>query len=156
MLMNEVIREARKRKGLTQQQLADAIGVSVMSIRRYESKTERCRRMPTIATCKKIADTLEIHDDFSDYFIANCGDVIDMNSINALTTGCPYCDDSLDMRKKSGYKYLFDIEYGNGFVKQVAMISCGKLYTNTTITNGDDLNIDIDINYCPMCGRKLK
>lgn len=156
MWVHKIIRDARKRKGLTQQQLADAIGVSVMSIRRYETITKRVRRTPTIDECKKIADVLDAHDDFINYFNANCGDVIDMNNINAQTTGCPYCDDSLDMRIKSGYKYLFDTEYGNGFVKQAAMISCGKLYTNTTITNGDDLNIDIDINYCPMCGRKLK
>lgn len=60
MVMAEMIRKARKEKHITQQQLADATGLSVMSIRRYEARNEKARRTPPIDECKKIADALGV------------------------------------------------------------------------------------------------
>lgn len=54
--VGDKIRELRKWKSLTQQQLADASGVSVMSIRRYESG----ERKPSLYIVKSIADALEV------------------------------------------------------------------------------------------------
>lgn len=58
MSIAEMMRKARKEKHITQQQLADAVGLSVMSIRRYESRNEKVRRTPTITECQKIANVL--------------------------------------------------------------------------------------------------
>lgn len=58
MSIAEMMRKARKEKHITQQQLADAVGLSVMSIRRYESRNEKVRRTPTINECQKIAAVL--------------------------------------------------------------------------------------------------
>lgn len=58
MKIAEMMRKARKERHITQQQLADAVGLSVMSIRRYESRNDKVRRMPTIIECQKIADVL--------------------------------------------------------------------------------------------------
>lgn len=54
--MGERIRENRKRAGLTQEQLAKKIGVSMMSIRRYEKD----ERIVTNDTLQKIADALDV------------------------------------------------------------------------------------------------
>ena len=51
------IRKYRKLKGLTQQQLADAAGLSVMSIRRYETGA----RDPSENVVKSIAEALRVH-----------------------------------------------------------------------------------------------
>lgn len=64
MTVGEQIRETRKRNGLTQIELANASGVSVNSIRLYESN----KTHPTIAMVKKIAialgvSTVELLDD---------------------------------------------------------------------------------------------
>lgn len=55
--IGEKIREFRKWRGLTQQQLADASEISVMSIRRYESG----EREPTENAVKAIALALEVN-----------------------------------------------------------------------------------------------
>ncbi|SCJ81660.1 transcriptional repressor DicA [Anaerotruncus sp. 2789STDY5834896] len=57
--MNEIggkIRSYRKYLGMTQQDLADAAGISVMSVRRYESGD----RYPNKDTVKKIAAVLKV------------------------------------------------------------------------------------------------
>lgn len=48
------IKETRKLRGLTQQEVADAAGMSVMTIRRYESG----ERTPNIASLRKIAEAM--------------------------------------------------------------------------------------------------
>ena len=53
------IREYRKRRGLTQQQLADIVGVSNVSLSNYE----RGAQMPDILTLTKIANALRISVD---------------------------------------------------------------------------------------------
>lgn len=50
------IKAFRKQRGLTQEELAIKSGVSVMSIRRYESE----ERTPKFATMEKIASALQI------------------------------------------------------------------------------------------------
>ena len=50
------IKDARKAKGLTQDQLAQKSGVATMTIRRYETGN----RQPRLEQLQKIADALEI------------------------------------------------------------------------------------------------
>lgn len=56
MTISEKIREARSKAGLTQQQLADKVGVSQQYIAHYESG----KYYPKIQTLQKFADALEI------------------------------------------------------------------------------------------------
>lgn len=53
------LRDFRKACGLTQQQLADAVGVLNVSISNYERGTQ----MPDLTTLTKIADTLHVTTD---------------------------------------------------------------------------------------------
>jgi transcriptional regulator with XRE-family HTH domain len=50
----------RKQKGLTQQALADAIGLCVTQVKRYESGTS----LPSLEAIKKIAKTLRVTTDW--------------------------------------------------------------------------------------------
>ena len=59
MSFNLKIREARKNKGLTQEELADVLHVSLMSIRRYESGM----RIPPADVLGRIAKTLDVDVD---------------------------------------------------------------------------------------------
>ena len=54
--VGERIKINRKKAGLNQEQLADAVGLSMMSIRRYENDD----RIVTLENLKKIADALNI------------------------------------------------------------------------------------------------
>ena len=54
------IREARKQKGLTQQMLADAVGISEM----YISQIERGMKMPSLNLFIKIITALDISSDY--------------------------------------------------------------------------------------------
>lgn len=56
------IKNYRKRKGLTQEELANKVGVSLMSIRRYETKGVQ-NREPSADLFDKIADVLETTSD---------------------------------------------------------------------------------------------
>lgn len=56
MTVSEKIQEARSKAGLTQQQLADKLGVSQQYIGNYESG----KRYPKIQTLQKIADALGV------------------------------------------------------------------------------------------------
>lgn len=49
------LKEARKRKGYTQEELANAVNVGAMTIYRYESG----RRIPNARMLKKIAQVLD-------------------------------------------------------------------------------------------------
>ena len=55
-MLNEVIRTLRKRRGLTQEQLAEYLGVSVMTVRRWEWG----ERMPDVDAIRKISQVLEV------------------------------------------------------------------------------------------------
>ena len=54
--IGECIRKTRKLKGFTQEELAHASGLSVMSIRRYESG----ERFPSEETLNRIASALQV------------------------------------------------------------------------------------------------
>ena len=58
--MVENLRIARKAKGMSQQNLADAIGVSQQAIHQYE--TDKIE--PDIENLKRLADTLSVSVDF--------------------------------------------------------------------------------------------
>ena len=55
----EIIRELRKQKGMTQQQLADKVGISNVSLSNYE----RGAQMPDLITLSKIAIELDVSTD---------------------------------------------------------------------------------------------
>lgn len=68
--IGEKIKEQRRWKGLTQQQLANESKISVMSVRRYESG----EREPTQDVVKIIAQVLDIHPaELDDRFAINLG-----------------------------------------------------------------------------------
>ena len=54
--VGEMIREARKSKGLTQKELGEKLGVTTQAINGYESGGQNL----TVRTLKKIADALEL------------------------------------------------------------------------------------------------
>ena len=56
-LIGKNIREARKSKGLTQEELGNLIGLTGVAIMRYEKD----QREPNMETIKKIANALNIH-----------------------------------------------------------------------------------------------
>ncbi|MBQ6664610.1 MAG: helix-turn-helix transcriptional regulator [Synergistaceae bacterium] len=55
-MLNEVIRTLRKRRGLTQEQLAEQLGVSVMTVRRWEWG----ERVPNADDLRKASQVLDI------------------------------------------------------------------------------------------------
>ena len=59
MSIAERLSDIRKKKGLTQQALADAIGLHVTQVKRYEAGTSQ----PSIEALKKIAQTFRITTD---------------------------------------------------------------------------------------------
>ena len=71
------IKELRKRKGLTQEQLADLINMEQNSI----SVIESGRNFPTLGTLEKIAQILEVN--LSDFF--NYDYIDDIETIKAST-----------------------------------------------------------------------
>ena len=52
--------DIRKKKGLTQQALADSVGVHVTQVKRYEAGSSQ----PSLEAIKKIAKTLRVTTDF--------------------------------------------------------------------------------------------
>lgn len=60
MTTAEIIRKRRKEKHITQQTLAELSGLSVMSIRRYESRNTTNRRTPNVEESKRIAAVLDL------------------------------------------------------------------------------------------------
>lgn len=71
MTTGELIKEARKRKGITQNKLAELVGTTPQNISQYE----RGLRNPKIATVAKIADVLDV-DVFSIMTFDMASDVI--------------------------------------------------------------------------------
>ena len=75
MEINEKIRYFRKQRGLSQELLAERIGINVNTIRKYEIGI----RKPKVEQLKKIADGLEISViEFLDIEIENEADLIAM------------------------------------------------------------------------------
>ena len=73
-----------------------------------------------------------------------------------MSKNCPYCDNSLDMNVKRGYQYLCDEEFYDGMLEHTAMISTdNKLCLCMRVGHGDEINVEVPINFCPKCGRKL-
>lgn len=71
----ELIRVQRKRKGMTQKQLAEAVGVSTPSIRLYELG----KRTPSEEMLCQIADALEISPEaLHPYNVASAREVLEM------------------------------------------------------------------------------
>ena len=71
----ELIREQRKRKGMTQKQLAEAVGVSTPSIRLYELG----KRTPSEEMLSQIADALGISvAALHPYNVASAREVLEM------------------------------------------------------------------------------
>lgn len=62
MDIGSIIKELRKKRGLTQRELANICGLSEISIRSYENNT----RKPKIENLKKIANSLEV--DVTDFY----------------------------------------------------------------------------------------
>jgi transcriptional regulator with XRE-family HTH domain len=60
MSVSSRLASVRKQKGLTQQALADAIGLCVTQIKRYESGSS----LPSLEAIKKIAKTLRVTTDW--------------------------------------------------------------------------------------------
>ena len=56
MELGKKIKQARKERGLTQAQLAEACGVATITIRQYESDS----RMPNLAMLSQIAQVLDV------------------------------------------------------------------------------------------------
>ena len=55
-MLNEAIRTLRKRRGLTQEQLAEQLGISVMTVRRWEWG----ERVPNADDLKKASQVLDV------------------------------------------------------------------------------------------------
>ena len=66
----DVIKQLRNEKKITQQELADAIGVSKSSISMYEIN----RRMPEIDTFESLADYFNVDKGYSSTFNFLCAD----------------------------------------------------------------------------------
>lgn len=56
MTLGDILREARKKKGLTQEELAELVGVSTYTIGNYESD----RFTPRISYLKWVAQALDL------------------------------------------------------------------------------------------------
>ena len=80
MTLGENIKLSRKNKGLKQEDLAKRLGVSVMTIRRYENNS----RQPKLETINRIATILEVTTNYllDDYTSSNYPGNIDYLSVN--------------------------------------------------------------------------
>ena len=81
MSIGENIKIHRKNKGLTQKQLADKIGVSEITVRRYEKNNN----IPNVAIIDKFAAALEISV-FE--LLDNKYDKAEYELLNGLSNGC--------------------------------------------------------------------
>ena len=60
MDFGKLLRAARMKKGLTQQELADRIGIALQSYQRYEQGN----REPSLKTLSTLADLLDVSADY--------------------------------------------------------------------------------------------
>ena len=77
MEMGKLIRQARKNAGLMQAELAERVGISINSVRLYES----CRLTPKVETLRKVAE--DANED-------GCVLSINMNRGDRSTTAWPW------------------------------------------------------------------
>ena len=87
------IKEVRKRKGLSLQQVAVAVGVGNNTISRYETG----KREPKLETWNKLADYFHVPvaylKGYTVYTCARCGSyfIPEPNTIREDIECCPYC-----------------------------------------------------------------
>lgn len=87
------IKEVRKKKGLSLQQVADAVGVGNNTISRYETG----KREPKLETWNKLADYFHVPvaylKGYTVYTCARCGSyfIPEPNTIRENIKCCPYC-----------------------------------------------------------------
>lgn len=87
------IKEVRKKKGLSLQQVADAVGVGNNTISRYETG----KREPKLETWNKLADYFHVPvaylKGYTVYTCARCGSyfIPEPNTIREDIECCPYC-----------------------------------------------------------------
>lgn len=67
---------------------------------------------------------------------------------------CKYCDDNNDVYLHDDCKYSLKADCETGIV---AYVFQNKLYINSCADTHEPsyMEADVEINYCPMCGRKL-
>lgn len=138
------IKEVRKKKGLSLQQVADAVGVGNNTISRYETG----KREPKLETWNKLANALGVS-------------VAYLQGFPEETEGqklCPYCHTDIEIDSCSYEKVqvpekcLFNYEHDH-FIASISIFN-GKLIASII----DDLCVWEDgpkIKFCPMCGRRL-
>ena len=81
VLLGKKIKEYRKRKGLTQEQLAEAIEIDTVTV----SKIETGKNYPTSTNLTKIADILSVHPkDLYDFEIGKTKQDITSEIINKI------------------------------------------------------------------------
>ncbi|MGF7436787.1 helix-turn-helix domain-containing protein [Lentilactobacillus senioris] len=130
------IRELRDNKKMTLDDLSKATGIKRGTLNNYElGKTE-----PKLETWKKLAD----------YFGTTLDYLVGFETIEQRN--CPYCHVDHDIELEWNYK----LEVGK------CLPYDGYGYPGVYVAPFDhQINIDaldtptLDINYCPMCGRKL-
>ena len=87
------IKEVRKKKGLSLQQVADAVGLGNNTISRYETG----KREPKLETWNKLADYFHVPvaylKGYTVYTCARCGSyfIPEPNTIRENIECCPYC-----------------------------------------------------------------
>ena len=87
------IKEVRKKKGLSLQQVADAVGVGNNTISRYETG----KREPKLETWNKLADYFHVPvaylKGYTVYTCARCGSyfIPEPDTIRENIECCPYC-----------------------------------------------------------------
>lgn len=87
------IKEVRKKKGLSLQQVADAVGVGNNTISRYETG----KREPKLETWNKLADYFHVPvaylKGYTVYTCARCSSyfIPEPNTIHEDIECCPYC-----------------------------------------------------------------
>lgn len=87
------IKEIRKKKGLSLQQVADAVGLGNNTISRYETG----KREPKLETWNKLADYFHVPvaylKGYTVYTCARCGSyfIPEPNTIREDIECCPYC-----------------------------------------------------------------
>lgn len=100
--LRKILKEYRKKKGLTQKQLGGIVGVSTSTIAKYENGDLE----PNLKVLSKLAKALDIKEEdliFSENFIKNLEESIGITSSHAI-------DDIIPLIKHIN-KYCFDNKY---------------------------------------------
>lgn len=132
MNVGENIKIHRKNKGLTQKQLADKIGVSEITVRRYEKNNN----IPNVAIIDKFAAALEVSV-FE--LLDNKYDKAEYELLNGLSNGC---DNLLNL--VSSFEYSAKEESVKSFRNLIEVLDW-KAFTNISdddiydVVNSQDL-----------------